>query len=184
MKMYFDKPTAWNWLIIIMIWVLIIAAAVTIGSCKARKVNKSSTEIVDKSNSQEKTSKSDSTRTKVTGKTTAEDTKKDSSSYTRTITTEYFEPNGTIPPGSPKKKTETETGQSKSEENKNQIDESLIDHSGIKKEYSEKSNKNDIEIEESEKQVETKDNTLYWWIGAAVAAIMVVGFVVWVYRSK
>lgn len=185
MNIIFDKkPTTASVLFIVLMWLFMIAMAISFSGCKSRKVNKSKSVTVDKSVTAEKKEKRDSTGTKISGKKTETETKKDSTGYIKKTVTEYYEPSDKIPAGSPKTKTEFEAGQKKSEGNKKAISEDFLDHSEISGSVSETNSRNDVKTQNKDKKIDAKMDWIQMGVGIGIAVLIVFCVYIWYVRTK
>lgn len=184
MNVLINKPTPNNIWTLIALWALIIMSALYFTGCKARKVERISSKEVDKSVKEVQVSKKDSSVTNAGSSTKTLEVIKDSSGYTRTTETEYYEPSATIPLGSPKKKTEKESGSALKQTDKTTGIDDFLNHSEIESLDSLDKQKNDIKKDDDSKKIEAKDNTLKIWVGIGIVLSVLVLIIIWQIKKR
>lgn len=163
---------------------LSVLLAASLASCKARKVNKNKSQIDLVSSVDYDIKKKDSINTNANLNLTSVVVVRDSfGNYTKK-TKEYFMPSATVPPNSIKSETE-ESYTNSVKDIKEQQDISFIDnHSEIKELDSVGAAEIRLNVNEYDKQIETKGNVFWWWFGGLVFVVGIIWFVLFRFRQK
>lgn len=200
MYVLFNKPSRTNYIVLAIIWAFIIAVAFFGPGCKARKSNKSKSETIDKGIVQK--SSSETSEINASAKATdqkainesvqsnniynKEQAKIDTSTkVTEKTKTTLYDENGKIKSTvETEKSTEKnyksaykkEAGQNATKQDK--TDTSKLDwienNSEINASELAESDKKDFRANRLIKATETKDNTVYMWIGSALFIVILV----------
>lgn len=178
MNVLFDKkPTTASVLFIITIWLFLIWMAICFSGCKSRKVQKDYSKSVDKTETG--STRKESLQLQDTAKTTIQNNIKESYQSNKTFDTEQTTVINYDTLGRIKNATIIKKSKGQNLSNSDKSDQSKIDfisgHSEIKGLDSTGFTNKDKKYIVKAKKVETKDNTIYMWVGFGFFLVIIAG---------